>query len=370
MIPNQIELKLSNLQGHGDEKMSIEKLTPFLAESYENFPKGRTIGLVVLRTTLSETIFRTEGSGEPMCSESMQAGVEDKTVISRLVMTKRKQIAPERRKGRESLREYNLLYTSPKGDSICSLNTNAPCEMCIDCFLYGFAAGGEGAQKSRVWTEDAFSLLPSTEIVGERTLNALYENGTMRLPQEDNNGKSKASTSLNTSEYIKPGVHFLDIVTFKDVTADELRYAIGNILLTTRYGAVSSRVGRMDNEILGIFGGLSELPSSLELVQGLHDSLNATGIALEHPLNSSQLKEAIEQIISTWTNKRGISVQLSKEELASLIADVDSNWSLEERESFLKRLDKSYEAFRRIPVEKETKKSQKKKTTAKSNSES
>ncbi len=349
--------------------MSIEKLTPFLAPSYENFPKGRTIGLVVLRTTLSETIFRTEGSGEPMCSESMHAGVEDKTVIRRLVMTKRKQIAPERRKGRESLRAYDLLYTSPKGDSICSLNTNAPCEMCIDCFLYGFAAGGEGAQKSRVWTEDAFSLLPSTEILGERTLNALYENGTMRLPQEDN-GKAKASTSLNTSEYIKPGVHFLDIVTFKDVTADELRYAIGNILLTSRYGAVSSRVGRMENEILGIFGGLSELPSSLELVQALHDSLKAAGVALEHPLNNSQLKEEIEQIISTWTNKRGISVQLSKEELASLITDVDSNWSLEERENFLKGLDKSYESFRRIPAEKEAKKGQKKKASAKSNSES
>ncbi|MFM6407999.1 MAG: hypothetical protein ACKPGT_26380, partial [Microcystis sp.] len=46
--------------------MTIEKLTPFLAPAYENFPKGRTIGLVVLRTTRSETIFRTEGSGEPM----------------------------------------------------------------------------------------------------------------------------------------------------------------------------------------------------------------------------------------------------------------------------------------------------------------
>ncbi len=127
--------------------MTVEKLTPFLAPTYENFPKGRTIGLVVLRTTHSETIFRTEGSGEPMCSEFVRSGIEDKNIISRLVMTKRKQVAPERRRGREFLRSHNLLYTSPTGDSICSLNTNAPCEMCIDCFLYGFAAGGKGAQK-------------------------------------------------------------------------------------------------------------------------------------------------------------------------------------------------------------------------------
>ncbi len=43
--------------------MSIEKLQPFLAPSYENFPKGRTIGLVVLRTTQSETHFSDRRNG-------------------------------------------------------------------------------------------------------------------------------------------------------------------------------------------------------------------------------------------------------------------------------------------------------------------
>lgn len=332
--------------------MSIEKLSPFLASTYENFPKGRTISLVVLRTTQSETIFRTEGSGEPMSSEFVQAGLENTEIIPRLVMTKRKQVAPERRKGREFLRQYNLLYNAPKGDTICSLNTNAPCEMCVDCFLYGFAAGGEGAQKSRVWTEDAFSILPSTELIGDRTINALYENGTMR----DETGK--ASTALNTSEYIKPGVHFLDIVTLKDITADELRYAVGNILLTSRYGAVSSRVGRMDNEILGVFGGFAELPSSLELVQQVFDSLNNfDDVMVEHPLKKDSLVNAVESIINKWTDKRGISVQLNEEELNNLVADIDENWSTEKQQEFLTRLDQTYESYRQIPAEKATKKS-------------
>lgn len=320
--------------------MSIEKLQPFLATSYENFPKGRTIGAVVLRTTQSETIFRTEGTGEPMCSEYVQAGAVDTATIPRLVMTKRKQIAPERRKGREFLRVHELLYPDPKGNSICSLNTNAPCEMCVDCFLYGFAAGGEGAQKSRVWTEDAFSVLPSTELIGDRTINAIFETGTMR----DEEGK--ASTALNTSEYIKPGVHFLDIVTFKDVTADELRYALGNILLTTRYGAVSSRVGRMENQILGIFGGISELPSSLELVQGIYDKLPTD--QREHPLNTGALVAATQDVISTWTSKRGISVQLSATELDELIVDVDRHLSMNDQAAFLKRLNESYEPMRKV----------------------
>jgi CRISPR-associated protein Csc2 len=312
--------------------MSIEKLQPFLATTYENFPKGRTIGMVVLRTTQSETIFRTEGTGEPMCSEYVQAGLlrENNHSIPRLVMTKRKQVAPERRKGREFLRSCDLLHTTKDSKEIftCSLNTNHPCGNCIDCFLYGFAAGrGEdiGSQKSRIWTDDAFSVLPATDLIGERTINAVYENGTMRLPNQSGE-KIEISKGLNTSEYIKPGVHFLDIVTLKDVTADELRYVLGNILLTSRYGAVSSRVGRMENQILGIFGGIAELPSSLELVQSLYDKLVADEKTLEHPFNAEALIAVTQSTISTWTTKRGISLQLSASERDAVIEDVDRHW--------------------------------------------
>ncbi len=336
--------------------MSIEKLSTSLAKNYENFPKGRFITLVVLRTTQSETIFRTEGSGERICSEAVQAGVSgenEKIIIQRLVMTKRKQVAPERRYGREHLRGHELLHTSKDG-SLCSLNTNSPCEMCIDCFLYGFAAGGGGAQKSRIWTEDAFSVLPATDLLGDRTINAIYENGTMR------DEKGNASTALNTSEYIKPGVHFLDVVTLKDVTADELRYIIGNILFTSRYGAVSSRVGRMENQILGMFGSICELPSSLELVQATYDALAKP---LEHPLNIKRLIESSKQVISTWKNRRGVSVQLSEAELAELITDVENNWSEEQRDNFLKRLNQSYESLRQVATESKKSKGKGKKET-------
>lgn len=348
--------------------MSIVALTPFLAPTYENFPKGRVIGLVILRTTLSETIFRTEGTGEPMCREFVHAGSEDQRTIERLVMTKRKQVAPERRRGREFLRASNLLYNAKKEDSVCSLNTNAPCEMCVDCFLYGFAAGGGGAQKSRIWTEDSFSLLPASELVSDRTLNGVYENGTMRLKRDDDT--DKASTSLNTSEYIKPGAHFLDVVTLKDITADELRYVIGNILLTSRYGAVSSRVGRMENRILGVFGGITELPSSLELVQTVHDVMRTREELLEHPLNSSSLVSTVEAVIDGWKDRRGISLKLSSEEVQLLIDEVDRCWSPDERETFLKRLDESYAPFRQEPAVDTKKSRSKSKKTADTEAES
>jgi CRISPR-associated protein Csc2 len=189
--------------------------------------------------------------------------------------------------------------------------------------------------------------------VSDRTINAIFETGTMR------DEKGNASTALNTSEYIKPGVHFLDVVTLKDITADELRYVIGNVLLTTRYGAVSSRVGRMENQILGVFGSIKELPSSLELVQAVYEAL---GQNLEHPLHSDRLISATQQVIATWKNKRGVSMQLSEDELSALIADVDRHWSEAERDNFLKRLSQSYEPFRQTQTETKKSKTKGKKT--------
>ena len=172
----------------------------------------------------------------------------------------------------------------------------------------------------------------------------------MRLPGESED-KTEISKGLNTSEYIKPGVHFLDIVTLKDVTVDEFRYALGNILLTTRYGAVSSRVGRINNQILGIFGGIVELPSSLELVQSVYDKLVADGKSLEHPFNTDSLTSATKIVIISWISRRGISLQLSTDEVDAVIADIDNHWSVDEQESFLKRLDELYEPIRKVESE-------------------
>jgi CRISPR-associated protein Csc2 len=55
-------------------------------------------------------------------------------------------------------------------------------------------------------------------------------------------------------------------------------------------------------------------------------------------------------------------MQLSKDELDSLIEDVDRHWSEAERDDFLKRLDKSYEPFRQPPAETKKAKNKGKKT--------
>jgi CRISPR-associated protein Csc2 len=69
------------------------------------------------------------------------------------------------------------------------------------------------------------------------------------------------------------------------------------------------------------------------LVHGIYDKRKPKNTALEHPFKTASLVDATQEIIGTWTNKRGISMQLSPAELDALIADVDRHWSLPEQEN-------------------------------------
>ena len=165
---------------------NLDNYTDFMVRQYENFPQSRYLTLIVLRKAESEMIFRTEGSGEGLARDSVHAGLEDRDVISRITISKRKQTAVERRTGRELLRQHNLLFYAnglkEEEENICALNRNKPCARCADCMIYGYAVGGGGAQKSRVITDDAFSILSYQTVTAKRTFNALYDNNTMRDP--------------------------------------------------------------------------------------------------------------------------------------------------------------------------------------------
>lgn len=253
---------------------AFDKYQQYLLPKYSNLPRGRYVSLIVIRKTESETIFRTEGSGEGLVKELVRAGRgEDSPNVRRVVISKRKQTAVERRTGRELLREHDLLKKAKNNKNaelygVCMLNTNTPCEQCIDCYLYGFAAGGGGAQKSRVLTDDSFSLGTVAQVAARRTFNATFDTGTMRDPIT-----KEPSASINSDEYVLPEVHFLDIETLKDVTHTELCYVIGNIMRSNRYGAISSRLGRVENKIVAVAFSDCELFSNLELTQEVYDLL-------------------------------------------------------------------------------------------------
>jgi len=71
----------------------LNQYSDYLLSRYNNFPQGRYASLLIVRKTESETIFRTEGSGEGLVKETVIAGVENAKAIRRVVISKRKQTA-------------------------------------------------------------------------------------------------------------------------------------------------------------------------------------------------------------------------------------------------------------------------------------
>ena len=301
----------------------IEKNQHHFLSAYSNYPHGRYISIFLLRKIESEAIFRTEGSGEPLSREFVHAGTKPgDEIIQRVVISKRKQTAVERRTGRELLRQNNLLFTDPKQKakpaSPCALNRNNPCGKCMDCMIYGYAAGGGGAQKSRVITDDAFSLHPAHTIIGTRQFNALYDNSTMRDPES-----GEPSTSIGTDEYVKPESVFLDIETIKDVTAAEFQYILGNILRTTRYGAISSRIGKVQNHVVGIIFSDCEMVSNLEWTQTTYDALSGNAAEPDFPLHvQTVLETAVQTLAALSKNSVGQVTLLPQVEIDALLAEI------------------------------------------------
>lgn len=320
----------------------LNQYSDYLLPRYSNFPRGRYASLLVIRKTESETIFRTEGSGEGLVKETVIAGErkENAKPMRRVVISKRKQTAVERRTGRELLREHDLLKKDSKGQ-ICTLNANVPCGKCIDCMLYGYAVGGGGAQKSRVMTDDAYSLGPVAQVTGRRTFNATFDNGTMRNPITGD-----ASTSINEDEYVLPETHFLDIETLKDVTAGELQYAIGNVLRSSRYGAISSRLGRVRNTLSAIIFSDTEIFSNLELTQAVYDILLGDKDELDFPLSDSEVRQAVDEASNALLDRlvsrtpvvvRGESLANIQRETIALYRDTESV------KAFLQEIEKGYQ---------------------------
>ena len=307
--------------------------------AYSNYPQGRYTSLILVRRVESEAIFRTEGSGEPLSKEFVHAGLQGGDIIQRVVISKRKQTAVERRTGRELLRGHNLLFEKDAKSGVCSLNRNNPCEKCMDCMIYGYAAGGGGAQKSRVVTDDAFSLHAAGTVTDLKQFNALFDNSTMR-----DRDSGQVSTSINTDEYVKPETLFLDIETVRDVTANEFRYVLGNLLRSTRYGAISSRIGKVKNVLVGVVLSDCELFSNLELTQTVYDLLRNGAEEPEFPLALGAVTSAMHTAIQTLA--KGVVGRLTilpPEAVTDLVAEMADLYGDEQRiKDLLEQTSKLY----------------------------
>lgn len=246
-------------------------------------PSGRYAHIVLLRETDSFALFQTDGE---LNTAVVQSGRANTAAMTRLTLFKRKQTTPERLIGRELLRRYGFISAEQSGTAghtedarkvtvdktglpVCDYNVDF-CKQCPDCVTYGFAIGDSGSEKSKVYSDTAYSLTDFETSRESFTLNAPYESGSMSR-------QGAVTNRINAQDHVRPQTLFPSVITVRDVTAPLFLYVCNNLLRTRRYGAQTTRTGTMTNHVLAVVLNDGEIFSNLLFTQRLFDVLNQQG---------------------------------------------------------------------------------------------
>jgi CRISPR-associated protein Csc2 len=349
---------------------TLEQFAAHFVPAIPRTPTGRYASIILLRETKSYAIFTTEG-GEQQDFERTRAGLSDNGAVDRLVMFKRKQVAPERRMGKALLRQagvfpYAVLGRDKKPEKVvygaeaqesekdkgrllagpyndCYL-IEGLCTRCPDCLTYGYAAvEGEGARKARVMTDSCFSIRPHPLIQRLIKFNVIDE-------QEHTSG------TITEYDYTLPEIILPAVVTSVDLTLDEFVYILGNVLRTVRYGKESSRQGFMRNHVMAIAFSDVELFANLEFTQALYDSLKTRirwnsielePVNLEQGLSVDDVKQRVPYVLQQLTQDiYGCITWLQGDALRKMLSEVQALYSDEERlYAFLQSLNTMTASF-------------------------
>ena len=230
-----------------------QKLEKGLVEELTNNPGNRFVNILVLRELQSNAVFTTNGQDADVVTLTVNNGDESMN-YSPAIMFMRKQTGSDRRFGKAMLR--TLLNVE------CTMQVNKMCQKCLECVLYGSAASEDVKETksvtSRVMYDTAFTIRDSSTIIEEKFQNA------------PGDGYAKESTTaIREPDFFNPGVMFPCVITLRDATFAELLFILSITLKNKRYGAVTTRIGRVKNHILGIYAGSEEGPSNLELTTGV-----------------------------------------------------------------------------------------------------
>lgn len=242
----------------------LDSIKSYFRGHFPRIATGKYVHFILLRHSQSFPVFQTDGV---LNTARTQAGIEAQETMSRLVLFKRKQTTPERLVGRELLRSLSLTSADSNESNYCEYNGENSCKKCPDCILYGFAIGDSGSERSKVYSDSAFSLSAYEQSHRSFTFNAPFEGGTM-----SEGGKMR--NAINELDHVVPEVTFPTVETLRDATYEGFIYVLGNLLRTRRYGAQESRTGTMRNYPVGIVLCDGEIFSNLHFTQALYDGLN------------------------------------------------------------------------------------------------
>lgn len=234
-------------------------------------PMGRYAHIITLRVTESYPLFQTDGE---LNTARVAAGVVNPEIITRVTMFKRKQTTPERLTGRELLRRYGFISGDTAEGKKDIGSDGLPVDeynekfypQSPDSIAYGFAIGDAGSEKSKVITDTAYSLSAYSDSHEVFTLNAPYEDGTMTR-------RAEVTSRINEQDHITPQIIFPAVITSRDLTSNLFLYVLNNVLRTRRYGAQTTRTGKVQNHIVAIVLTDGEIFSNLKFTQRLYDAL-------------------------------------------------------------------------------------------------
>lgn len=306
--------------------------TTFFPTSVPPRPMGHYAHIVLLRETDSYALFQTDGE---LNTARVHAGITNTQLITRITMFKRKQTTPERLIGRELLRHYGLVSgeaaaegkerktddrgvaVDAAGRPICDYNVDF-CKQCPDCVSYGFAIGDAGSEKSKVYSDTAYSLSAFDSSHESFTLNAPYEGGTMSR-------KGEVTSRINEQDHVRPQTLFPAVITVRDLTAPLFLYVLGNVLRARRYGAQTTRTGTMTNHLLGIVLADGEIFSNLHFTQHLYDHVaGVPDFDPNQPVSVDVALSAARSLLPTLLTADRVAVQqlLMGDDLARFLDDL------------------------------------------------
>ncbi len=293
-------------------------------------PSGKYAHVVMVRETESYSLFQTDGE---LNVARVRMGLRPPYAAptTRIIMFKRKQTTPERLTGREMLRRYEIVQRlkEEKEGYIqvddCLYNEGTACTACPDCVLYGFAAGNEMSEKSKVYADTCFSITPYDLSHETFSFNAPYEAGNMSQ-------QGQVKEHFGEQDHVLPQVFFPAIETLRDPTELGFIYWLGNILRTATYGAQGTRTGRMENHIVALVFGNSEIFSNLRLTQALYDELATQKVLDENPLPREAVLPAARAAAEVLlASEPGSFTLVAGDDLAALLTELRDLLAEEDR---------------------------------------
>jgi CRISPR-associated protein Csc2 len=219
------------------------------------------VNVLILRELQSHAVFTTNGEDADIASVTIGDGD-----YSPGLMFMRKQTGSDRRLGKALQRDLGLFE---EDEDECTMQVNEMCQDCPECILYGSAASSgdqELSITSRVMYDTAYTLRDASVIIDEKFQNA----------PGDDYAKS-AEATIREPDFFEPGTLFPSVVTLRDATPAEVAFVLGITRQNKRYGATTSRLGRVKNRILGLYVGSEEGPANLDLTRGAINRLVSGG---------------------------------------------------------------------------------------------